>query len=127
MFDKSIINKTGQMWKFYLWFLASLIGGISIFAMVKLIDSLPMSYGITLFLVAIVSELAGMTFAILAIRCPKCKMRWFWHAIRREHFNGWLVWLLTQNECPSCGNKGVSSDLPAPTDKSASPSKEQHA
>ena len=38
----------------------------------------------------------------LAIRCPRCRARIVWVAVREHPIGGWLSWLLTLSICPVC-------------------------
>lgn len=85
----SVIQVTGQMWKFILAVVALLIGSIA-----------PMweSSGISM-TTGTVLAIAGYAFACTAIRCPECGNRWFLSALTRAE---WYKPLLTKNECPAC-------------------------
>jgi hypothetical protein len=46
--------------------------------------------------------IASGLFALMAIRCPKCKARWVRTAIRDSSVGSWLLNLCTSQECPVC-------------------------
>ena len=112
MFDKSIINKSGQMWKAVLSFIVLICGAIT------------MRYGFShgYLSIPIVSGFALMAFSLvfpcIAIRCSLCGARWVWLAFSGQNSNHWLFWLFAQSECPVC--KGAARP-PNPVDNSALP------
>ena len=44
----------------------------------------------------------GIAVAI-TIRCPKCRTRWFFYALRSQPVGQWLFWLKSFSTCPKCG------------------------
>jgi hypothetical protein len=38
-----------------------------------------------------------------SIKCPKCRLSWWWHAIKSSLGSGEFKKLFTQKECPNCG------------------------
>lgn len=50
-------------------------------------------------------SLAGIAWGCLAIRCPKCGLRVFWHLASTGDRHGFQR-LAVLDECPRCGFKG---------------------
>ena len=51
---------------------------------------------------------ASFVWAGLAIRCPKCDLKIFFHALTKEGFFSWFAWLLQTESCPKCGHPETS-------------------
>jgi DNA-directed RNA polymerase subunit RPC12/RpoP len=47
--------------------------------------------------------LVGGAWLALAIRCPKCRLKLFWHAVTKKGLNEWSPWLHDVKVCPQCG------------------------
>ncbi|SRR5229473_2474915 len=47
--------------------------------------------------------LSALAFLALALRCPGCGLRLFWHAISKKPINAWGNWLFETDTCPKCG------------------------
>ena len=92
----SVINATGQMWKFVVAVAALLIGSV---APLWAASGISMTTGTVLAIV-------GYAFACLAIRCPGCGNRWFLSALTRAD---WYKPLLTKPVCPAC-EQGFSAN-----------------
>jgi len=99
MFDHSIVTKSGQLWKFWLGLSGVMIGGLSM--MIGLVI-LKHEIGIILLLSGSVIAVMSFVFECMAIRCPGCKSRWLWTAIKSQDSSNWLWWLFSQTECPTC-------------------------
>lgn len=50
-----------------------------------------------------VGLLSGI-WACLAIRCPRCKARLLWKAMREQSLQNWYFWLTNLKRCPACGS-----------------------
>ena len=51
----------------------------------------------------VVGLLGGLVFPSLSIRCPRCRVRWFWMAISSQKHDEWFSWLFAAEACPECG------------------------
>jgi hypothetical protein len=63
--------------------------------------------------IAIWLFLAGATllwgpvfYALKRTVCPNCTTAWLQYALGEKSINGWLAWLTTFTECPTCGSAG---------------------
>ena len=45
---------------------------------------------------------SGFLLGVLTVKCPSCKTRLLWKAVREEPFQTWFVWLITLTSCPTC-------------------------
>jgi hypothetical protein len=96
MFEQSIIKKSGQWWKAVVSFVTMAGGGLIVFF--SLADkSLLFPLIVGMILVAF-----GFVFGCLAIRCPECKARWVWRAVKGQSASQWFPWLFSHKECPYC-------------------------
>lgn len=107
----SILAKSGQAWKFKLSLFFMLLGGLA-FAVSRAMPRSSSSYEPFVNLAGIaMALLGGLVYPSLAIRCPKCRVRWFWMAISSKRHDEWFVWLLDAETCPECEYTG--SEFPA--------------
>lgn len=102
--DESIVKKSGQTWKFWIFILL-------LFISVALIVPASTSWRSTedvafvLLPVGLVLGIANFVWLAVAIRCPNCKGSIGWHAMRKEEVNTWIHWLLRSDKCPVCEKK----------------------
>jgi endogenous inhibitor of DNA gyrase (YacG/DUF329 family) len=54
----------------------------------------------------------GFVLSILVVRCPRCKTKLYWKAIKEHEISNWLTWLLTLDKCPICGFDGFKKKDP---------------
>lgn len=98
MNSNTVMNASGQVWKFYLATILIWTGiGTLIFGI------LGKNYFV---LFGLLIGLSGIAFSCLAIRCPECGQRWYWQSLKRsikESKFGWVKRLFSQTECQSCG------------------------
>lgn len=85
----SVIQLTGQTWKFVLAILALLVGS---FAPIWPATGITWTSGTIL-------AVGGYVFGCAIIRCPACKSRWFWDALMRPE---WYKPVLSAPSCPAC-------------------------
>jgi len=55
-----------------------------------------------LILISLAAQMMAGVFACISIRCPKCGLRWVWHAVSNKDMNQWIPWVLSFEECPKC-------------------------
>src|SRR5712691_7571531 len=55
-----------------------------------------------MFLSTVVAAFMVGLWLCFAIRCPRCKARVVWIAIREHAIGKWLFWLLALRTCPRC-------------------------
>jgi len=99
MLARSVITKSGQLWKLLTCLALIIIGGISMCWGQSHLDT---NYGGWLLASGMVAVFGALIFACVGIRCPSCGAKWFWLAVNRQASNKWLNWLLTQSACPEC-------------------------
>ncbi|MBN1470823.1 MAG: hypothetical protein JW925_03515 [Syntrophaceae bacterium] len=103
MYPESVIRKTGQWWKVEVGFLMVMAGGILMFIVQWFLDFSKYGY---IHLIGVSVGFMGLVFLAVAIRCPKCKAKWFWLAAsKRGITNKWGKGVLLLTDCPECNNK----------------------
>jgi len=55
----------------------------------------------------------GFLAAIFSIKCPNCKLKLFYFAIRNQKINSWFTWLLELKGCPQCIEAGAKQKMKA--------------
>jgi len=96
------LQRTGQLWKFLLGCGVATIGLLIIFAMLRLGPGTISDDLAAAFLIgANVANVCAAVWMLRAIKCPQCRARLLWHAIREQHPKG-LHWLFTFVACPYC-------------------------
>lgn len=104
MFDKSYLKSAGQMWKFWLFFLAfPLIGSALLAAVLKGFLGQNVNLSIFLILSGLGLSLTGLVLGCGTIKCPKCGARLLWKAVKEQPSNSWFSWLMSLDRCPVCG------------------------
>jgi hypothetical protein len=108
---KSIINISNQTRKWRVLIGLCLASGVIMilgiialfldFRLSKLLLSLAgENVWIALCFFGMVAAFAAMTCLCLMIKCPRCKLRWFWHAMAKDHKRNISVDHMSQ--CPRC-------------------------
>ncbi|HET6332844.1 MAG TPA: hypothetical protein VFG30_06500 [Polyangiales bacterium] len=111
MFQRSVIGRTGQSWKLGAGLLLMVFG----FAVMILgLQRLEAPNGFAITLSGIGAGLGAAALACLAIRCPSCRMRWLWAAVKNEEQLQWVNWLRAQRACPRCGYNPSAINPPPP-------------
>jgi hypothetical protein len=96
MFRNSVIQHTGQMWKFILAMAALIVGSIA-----PLFPETGISWT-----AGTVLAVGGYAFGCFYIACPGCGKRWFWEALMHAE---WYKPVLVDSICPACNrNYGES-------------------
>jgi len=86
---QSVVQKSGQLWKFLLSLGALLLGS---FAPLFPASGIGWTLGSVL-------AIAGYAFGIIAIRCRACGCMWFWEAAKDSRL---YQRLFGQSSCPVC-------------------------
>jgi hypothetical protein len=94
-----ILVRSGQRWKMRLFSLLLLGSGG---AMIWGLTHLNAAYGVPLLMGGTLGALLSLVFASLAIRCPSCGAKWFWHAISQLDQSQWLFAVQHMTECHRC-------------------------
>jgi hypothetical protein len=92
MLKKSVITRSGQLWKLVIAILALLVGS---FAPLYPVTSISWTAGMVIAII-------GYLFGVLAIRCKDCGKMWFWEAAKDSRLYGPLI---QQSACPNCGQE----------------------
>jgi hypothetical protein len=92
MLKKSVITRSGQLWKLVIAILALLVGS---FAPLYPVTSISWTAGMVIAII-------GYLFGVLAIRCKDCGKMWFWEAAKDAGLYGPLF---KQSACPNCGQE----------------------
>ena len=105
MFEKSLIVRSGQMWKIVLAYIL-LFGGLAcagagLFQLTQSPDSLSI---VLLVLIGPLVAIAGGAFACFTVRCQRCGAPWLWWAVSRQNSGEWVLWLMSLAVCPNCGD-----------------------
>ena len=100
MFNKSLIKKSGQMWKIYIFCICVLSN--SVFLIFYLTNDNLNLYETYFLLLSIVLASLGMVYGIFFIRCPCCGIHLAQYYIGKENVNRWLISLLNCKTCPVC-------------------------
>jgi hypothetical protein len=101
----SFIKASKQIWKIVISMTPIAICGLIVIFQSYLYE--PIGEDLTMSIV-LSSTILGMVFFIwgcLFIRCPKCKLRLFWHAVTKQDSGVWVTWLFSFVECPRCQYK----------------------
>ena len=100
MFEDSVIRKTGQLWKMYLFFWGVVIGGLVMFYGLANLGNAEIGFALSLSGMGV--GIFSFIFGCVSIRCPKCNARWLWQGVSGKSSKEWLHWLLSHSECPKC-------------------------
>ena len=108
------LQRTGQLWKFVLGCGVAAIGLLVIFALLRFTqDMLPDELAAALFMGANVANVSAAVWMVRAIRCPECKARLLWHALRTQSRPQGLHWFFTFVACPYCKFQPAPSNVSA--------------
>lgn len=97
----NLVTKTGQHWKELIQIYGFGIGmAISLF--VDYTDYSFDIYGFPFYIYVEVIAFLCLVFPWVAIRCPRCAMRWEWQAVKENKsiFNS--KWYDSKESCPQC-------------------------
>lgn len=106
MSPQSIIKKTGQAWKLYVFAILLVVGFICTFWGQAHTQDV---YGGAVLGIGLFAGLTSLIFPAVAVRCPSCGARWFWLAISEIHKDHWLNTILNFTACPRCNFTGKQS------------------
>lgn len=102
----SALQRSGQAWKVWILSIGTLISVVIIIGALWFQRSFPEKWFPVAMLIASFMILISFTFTAMAIRCPRCRARWYWLAISKGERSSWLD-RLTLSICPICGYPGV--------------------
>ncbi len=107
--EQSVLRRAGQAWKLQLAFVGLLVAGVLMVWAQLQITSFTAEQFTLLTLSGVLIGLVSLFGACIAIRCPACRAKWLWQAVRTKHSGSWLAWLLDQKACPTCGARGAAT------------------
>jgi Na+/melibiose symporter-like transporter len=101
----SALQRSGQTWKLWIISVGVLIGFVIIvFAKLFRNDLPERLFPIEMIFAAFVIAVTFF-FTVLSVRCPPCRVRWYWLAIGKDESTTWLD-RITLSTCPICGYPG---------------------
>ena len=95
------IAATRQLWKLIPPLVVVTLAG-SVILFQDLVPHVDARTRVGLLVSATFLGLAAFAVPCLLLRCPRCRARLFWQAVRTQRSSGWLAWLLSLTCCPSC-------------------------
>jgi hypothetical protein len=103
MFERSYLKRTGQVWKFFLFFIGGPLLGLGIIVLV-LNGAIGDQGTLSMLFVFLGVGLAAIGFflGVITVRCPKCKAAFLWKAVKEQSHQNWLDWLVRLDACPVC-------------------------
>ena len=87
----SVLYRTGQGWKMWIPILLQLLLFVPFF----LLGPAGRDF-------AVIGWVVSFTFQCLALRCPDCGARWYWHAVSTKE--GGIRKMFKHSACPMCGS-----------------------
>jgi len=100
----NLLQRTDQAWKAWLFAVMLILGVVASLLQVFLHESLGKEVAIQIAFAGIGLIVGSFIFAGFSIVCPKCKLKLFLHAFRKEGFFSWFSRVLEQEVCPRCGH-----------------------
>lgn len=104
----TLLQRSGQLWKIYLFGAGLLLGSLATLCQGFLYQPLGKELAMQIALGGVGLIVGSFVWAGNAIRCPQCELKIFFHALRQRGFLSWFAWLLQQEECPQCAYGGRS-------------------
>ncbi len=113
--DPLWISRTGQFWKFRVFFAGMMLAGALLITMIVLYNWEP-SYRPRLWQglasgASVTVGLSALAWFALSFRCPKCGGRVGWHLLATQPVGKWMLALLEIRSCPLC-ELGESANAP---------------
>jgi hypothetical protein len=108
MSEGGLLKRSGQYWKMWTWPVITWLGLVVLFMGVRQPAPQADAPGWPLLLIMIGLAIAGgsLIWACLSIRCPACRAKLLWRAVRERGPQNSLFWILRIERCPACGNDG---------------------
>ena len=101
--DVSLLQRTNQLWKIYVFGGALILGCAATLLQGFLYEPLGKEAAMKIAVAGMALVIGSFIWAGLNIRCPKCQLKVFFHALRHKGFLSWFAWLLQAEDCPQCG------------------------
>jgi hypothetical protein len=103
MFENSFLKSAGQLWKVWLSIALAVFASVCVLVVVKGYVGDDPGRSMLVVVTARLLAVSGFIWACISVRCPACKARLLWMAVSKQSHKTWLISLITQSECPSCG------------------------
>jgi hypothetical protein len=109
----SLLQRSNQEWKVWLFVVMLILGSATTLFQGFLYEPLGKEMAIRIAVAGMGLIVVGFVWTGIAVKCPKCQLKIFWHAITKEGFFSWFSWLLQVEACPHCGyNKSSPPTAP---------------
>lgn len=105
---QGFLEKTNQAWKYKLVDRWLLWLGLAMIGLGLILKDASLS-GASI-LTGLVVAGGGHLFAVLGIRCPKCRTRLYLKGMREQKPGAFDSWLMSLPQCPACGSDGNLHD-----------------
>ena len=102
MFTQSFIARSGQSMKLFPGLTLVAVGGL-LFLTALVGPQQDQRQALTMILFAAAVTVIGLCVPLVLVRCPRCRSRIVWRAMRQRSPNEWLTWLMSLVVCPDCG------------------------
>lgn len=100
----SLLERSGQVWKIWLFGAMLVLGSAASLLQGFMVEPLGREMAMRAAVAGMGLVAGSFLWAGFAVRCPKCDLKLFWHALRKEGFFSWFAWLLQVEDCPHCGH-----------------------
>lgn len=109
----SLMQRTAQRWKLYLFISAMGVGATVTLLQVFLGDLLEKDVITALVIGGMVLVIATFAWACTTIICPHCQEKLLWYSIVKVGLGTWFNWLTELEHCPACGSRDGTPPSPA--------------
>lgn len=99
----TLLQRTDQTWKIYLFVALFMLGCAATLLQGFLYAPLGRELAMQVALGGVITIVGSFVWSGQTIVCPKCHLKLFYHAFRKQGFLRWFSWLLEQEQCPGCG------------------------
>jgi hypothetical protein len=99
----SLLQRSNQQWKVWLFAALLVLGSAACLFQGFLYEPLGREAAMQIAVGGMGLVIGSFLWAGGAVKCPKCELKIFWHAIKKEGFLSWFAWLLQVESCPQCG------------------------
>jgi len=105
---KSILSRSRQAWKYRIMLVAFWIA-VTVIVASWFLSTSQWQFESGLIIGGIIALIGGIF--PFTIRCPKCRSRWYWHALKTPVGGYGLEMLFSKKTCPNCGfSKNTESE-----------------
>lgn len=100
----TLLQRTSQVWKIYLFMALLLLGSALSLLQGFLYEALGKELAMQVGFGGVALIVGGFFWAWQDVTCPQCRLKLFSHAFRHHGFLRWFAWLLQTESCPKCGH-----------------------